>query len=165
MTPHSEPFQDSISPFGALASSPEAPAAIHDVVELHDTLLSRLSLAPEGVGAESNVHSVPFQRSARLALLELPTATHADAVEHETLCIVPPLPGATVCTLHIIPFQRSTMGMVPPVPPTAVHALLEVQDTALSLLMLSFGLGDVWSFHSVPFQLSATVESFILTTE
>jgi hypothetical protein len=55
---------------------------------------------------------------------------------------------------QLTPSHRSANGTPAPVPPTPVHAVVDVHDTSWST---SAGLGMVWSDQVVPFHCSANV--------
>lgn len=157
---HSFPFHVSASAVGDTISSPEVPTAIHAVVELQDTPRRMLSFAPDGAGTDTVDHSVPFQLSEILADGAprvpplLPTAMHDVVDMHATPDRLALDIFAVFCVLHSVPFQRSASGSpLNPVPPTAVQALLDVHDMPPRLPLP----GVVTTFHSVPFQLSASV--------
>ena len=88
-TDHSVPFQRSAK----VTKVPELflsyPTALQAVDEKHDRPLSKLSVAPVGLGVDWIDHSVPFQRSAKVRkvpelFLYRPTAVQAVDEEHDT---------------------------------------------------------------------------------
>jgi hypothetical protein len=64
--------------------------------------------------------------------------------------------------IHFVPFHLSATDVLAvisaaPVPPTAVHAVNDVQDTpSRPTWYASTGLGVDWMAHFVPFHLSAS---------
>jgi hypothetical protein len=98
----------------APALSVYAPTAVQAFAELHDTLLSRLDFAPEGLGAGWMAHVVPDQDSASATwvpaeVVSVPTAVQALDPAHETavrtLARAPA--GLRVgWTAQLVPFQR-----------------------------------------------------------
>ena len=107
----------------------------------------------------------PFQPSARGVLpvnveSELPTAVQAVLEAHDTPLnpskAAPPWFGV-VCTVHLVPFQRSASVAFAFVVPTAVQAVGAVHETlSSSALVAPVGLGTDWIVHAVPFQRSAS---------
>jgi hypothetical protein len=92
--------------------------------------------------------------------LVAPTAMQSTALEQETPARDPPRPGGTAWTLQTLPFQRSASATPTPDAltsyPTAVHALVAVQDTAAKAESEEPGIRVVgWIVHDVPFQVCA----------
>jgi hypothetical protein len=101
------------------------------------------SFAPDGLGGDWPLHTLPFQLSTRPTFvpplfLKNPVAMHALADEHETPkrsdSFSPSIAG-TVCKAQLVPFQRIACAVVVVSPlryePTAVQAFAAVHDTAL----------------------------------
>src|SRR5690242_20219217 len=89
----------------------------------------------------------------------LPTAVHAVADGHDTPVRETPEPdGLGVGWIdHVVPFQRTANVPVPSAWPTAVQALLEMHETAWSLVDVApAGTGTAWIVQLVPFQLSTS---------
>jgi hypothetical protein len=124
--------------------------------------------APRGIRCTD--HLPPFQRSARVELLKLPTASHDRALGHATA------PSDTSLRVssrpssidQVDPFQRSISGESPAqhplaaqwMVPTATQLRPDAQDTPVSdvstrRLESNFGLGRDCSDHLEPFQRAA----------
>jgi hypothetical protein len=131
------------------------PTARQTVAEVHATLgRSALSDSPPGSASGSTVCVVPRKMTATGPLLPKPTAVHAVSDAHATAV-------GTIWALlskgfQVEPFQRSTSDFGP-VTPTAVHAVVETQDTPERELS---GLGPRprdaarCTDHAAPFQRS-----------
>ena len=110
--------------------------------------------APFGFGVGWMDQVVPFQASASVdedaGLFELPTAVHAVEDVHETPdseLAAAPLGLGVESSIQVVPFQPSARVTGAPVPdesyPTAVQAVDDVHETALSWLLVAptgFGL-------------------------
>jgi hypothetical protein len=141
--------------------APNPPTAMQDVAELHDTP-KRLS-----PGADWTLHCVPSHRSTSSPGLEsrdqLPTAVHAVGDVQLTAFSwlgAAPLGFGVVWSVQLVPSQRSAIvagGIVFMVLPTAVQALLDVQDTPAR--ESSAGAGTVSAVQVLPFQCSAKADN------
>lgn len=114
------------------------------------------------------VHLPPFQASAKVWFCVVPTVTQAVAEVHDTPAgrtrgASPGGPGGTGrrWIVHRMPFQCSAIPNTPPSwVPTAVQAVGEAQDTAVSTVYpKSRTLGVGWTAHRTPFQRSARVRA------
>jgi hypothetical protein len=92
-----------------------------------------MAWAPDGTGSRVwRAQAVPFQTSEYAPAVELPTASHAFAVAHETLVsdvrLAPDGAGAA-WAVQVVPFQPA--AKTPPVLalPTVSQPLAERQDT------------------------------------
>ena len=121
------------------------PTAMHAVAAVQETPSRRLT-SPAALGVVWMAQLVPFQASASVTLVvpvnEEPTASHAVAEMHET----PRSPLEVwlaalevAWMVQVLPFQTSASVLaVPPLEncPTASHAVADVQETALSWLLV-----------------------------
>jgi hypothetical protein len=151
----SEPFQRSANVDGGTwTPGPPPPTAVQAVVAVHDTPDSCTSLAVGGIATGFTVQPEPFHCSASGVLLPIwaPTALQLVAVGHETPLSIG-WPDGVIWIAQFAPFQRSTSVsegnvLVVENPPTAVHALAALHDTAPSVAALvPVGLGVVWIFQ------------------
>jgi hypothetical protein len=165
------PFQRSANVRCVPALLMKYPTAVHAAVDVHDTALSRLLVAPVGLGVGWIAQLAPFQCSANVTRwpalsTKSPMAMQAVLDAHDTpwkvLCVAPAGWGM-VWSAQAVPFQRSAKLTAGPPRvvkkyPTAVHAEVEVHDTPASpLLNAPLGLRVVWSDQLVPFERSANV--------
>jgi hypothetical protein len=132
----------------------------------HATALSWLCTALDGLGTVWALQLVPFQRSATGTLLPpampLPTAVQSLAELHETpfSATSKVLAGlGTLWTVQLEPFQRSANGCdgksVVPAPPTAVHAVDDVHETARKAAdAVPGGAGTFLTLQLLPFHTS-----------
>ena len=125
-----------------------SPTAVQAVLEVHDMPRRALPVAPRGFGRFWMDQLVPFQRSAKVCsslslFWEYPTAMQSVVEVQDTpsrLLKAAPLPSAVDWIDQLVPLQCPTKAvstMAFPLPllakaPTAVQALVEAQDTALS---------------------------------
>jgi hypothetical protein len=145
----------------------EVPTAMH-ALATQDSPDSELSSAPLGFLVRRSAHLVPFQRSAivdpvRCPLPKVyPTALHLLAEVQDTPAMKLDSGRGALrvrCSAQLLPFQRSatvtvrfsgwcrTTGWLEP---TAVHALADVQETAVKVALLRIcGVS-----HRLPFQRS-----------
>src|SRR5215469_10572352 len=129
------------------------------MLSLQDTSSRLADALPWGEGTFSSTQWVPFQCSARAE----PTAVHAFAAVQETLVSWANVPvGLGVAWIdQLLPFHTSArvakLGLVVE-PPTASHALADVQETPLSpLLFAPLGFWVGWMDQLLPFHTSASV--------
>jgi hypothetical protein len=138
------------------------PTAAHAVGDVHDTPL-RVAAGSAFAGLWT-VQLVPSQSSASVPAAPDPTAMQAVAAGHDTLFSVPNvLDGYEMLWLvQLVPFQRSSSGTSVPLlsvyVPTAVHAIADEHDTAVSApWAATVALGVRWTDHREPFQRSAKI--------
>jgi hypothetical protein len=148
------------------ASSAEAvlPTAVHALGEVHETAPRKApGLAEVGVGWMRQ--AVPSHRSVIVpaGLPEVsecaPTAVQANCDVHETPVKKSPwVPGGVGVdwTVHVVPSHRSASSSPEAVPPTAVHALGEVHETAFRAPGLA-EVGVGWMRQAVPSHRSVIV--------
>jgi hypothetical protein len=140
------PFQDSAS------AAPDDPVAMQAVALTQDTA----SRVPPTFGMGMTVHDVPSQASASVlgsGLRRVPTATHDDRDVQDTAVSAPCRTAAVVWVIHVLPFQRSTLGGWPgpvAVSARAVHAEADEQDTWESRLAGVRALGLGWTVQDGP---------------
>ena len=145
---------------------------MHVVAVVHETASRVLvTLCPaSGLGVVCTVQAIPFQTSARVTSALMlgssdPTAMHASDAVHDT-----PLSSLRTAPdgfcgdwiVQFVPSQASasvtSVPLLPVYSPTAMHAELEVHDTALSVLLVApTGFGVVWIVQPSPFHASASV--------
>jgi hypothetical protein len=140
-TAHLVPFQRSATE-SSEAAFPYHPTAVQAVADEQDTPVSRVRLAPVGLGVGWTAQVVPFQRSASVCggpegVKYHPAAVQEVADGHDTPC-------KTLCSAPVglgvgwmaqrVPFHCS--ASVPPPPgvllmyqPTAVHAVADRHET------------------------------------
>jgi hypothetical protein len=161
------PFQRSAIVLGVEA--PLQPTAMHELVEIHETLLSTLA---RGAGFGSIDHLVPFHSSANPAVRRpsggasaCPTLMHQaldlqDTALSDVARDKPGLGGAGIGD-HFAPCQRSAMGTPSP-PPTAIHAVLDGHDTPVRLLENAWAgaVGTACTCQPKPSHLAATGRLF-----
>src|SRR5438045_1835745 len=104
----------------------------------HETPVRTLPCAPGRVGTGWMPQLVPFQRSASIPETTVPTATQAAAEEHDTpfsWLVVAPLGLGVLWSVQPRPSHASASVSDDPAwlkkNPVAVHALADVQDTAV----------------------------------
>jgi hypothetical protein len=144
------PFQCSTSVSRALLVLPGfEPTATHEVVAVQETPV-RYALAP--LGWDTTCQLVPFHRSISPGL---PTATQRELPTQDTPCKKYELEVTTDWVAQVVPFQRN--AATPPASklPTAVQAVLEVQETELKRALES---GDT-PVQVAPFHTSATART------
>ncbi len=154
----------------SLAFVVEKPTAVHAVVDVQDTPVRELLVAPVTLGVVCAVQVVPFHTSANvrpvlLVFVEEPTAVHAVVDVQDTPVrelLVAPAGAGVGRMVQVVPFHDSTscIGLLGTVKyrPTAVQAVADVQDTPLrELLVAPAGLGVVWMVQVVPFHTSTNV--------
>jgi hypothetical protein len=140
------PFQDSAS------AAPDDPVAMQAVALTQDTA----NRVPPTFGMGMTVHDVPSQASASVlgsGLRRVPTATHDDPDVQDTAVSAPCRTAAVVWVIHVLPFQRSTLGGWPgpvAVSARAVHAEADEQDTWESRLVGVRALGLGWTVQDGP---------------
>jgi hypothetical protein len=153
-----KPTATGISGWSMAGGAGETPTAMQVVAVVHDTPSKRAWWRPE-IGWM--VQRTPFQRAARgRPVLSLPTATRVLLDVHDTL--VSPADWGPRSFAHLDPFQRwsnvVSSSAVSMLPPTAVQARAEKQDTLLSkgppLPEPTSNLGASWTDHDRPFQRS-----------
>jgi hypothetical protein len=143
---------------------------VHAVGKAHDTPVRIASASFRGSTCVDQL--LPFQRTTPAT----PTAMHAVAEAHETLLSAPAALGMGWSD-QLRPFQRSTIGntsfLAPgcsPSPPTAMHAVGDGQEMAVSLPPstvkggkgTSTGrLGATCTDHLLPFQCSISGSSWL----
>src|SRR6266496_3935592 len=136
---------------------------MHRRADVHDTASSWAPIAFAGLRMRCSAHRRPFHRSASTRGPTAPTTTHRLADVHDTASRAFPgvptgLPGVRWITQDV-PFHRSASVTRAPRtrrtrPPTAVHALAELHDTAAGSAIAGLGVG--WMAQVVPFQRSAS---------
>src|SRR5579864_3150728 len=144
----------------------EKPTALQVAPVVHQVEVKSAPDAPGGLGVVWIDHvEPPFQTSTKVppeGPLAPPTAVHSVEELHETPArwvFVAPAGFGGSCMSHWVPVSRSANAKVIDVlsvhDPTAVQAVLEVHDTASSVLRVALaGDGTVMRVHFVPFQLS-----------
>ena len=132
----------------------ELPTAKQLVVTGHATLLSRLEVAPVGLGLVTIDHVVPFQRSMSVfvvvAVSELPTAMQLVTAAHftpDSRLAVAPGGLAVVTVAQNAPFQRIA-NVLAPRTPTAWQLVAPEQEIPDS----APGPEELAKDHPVPFQ-------------
>jgi hypothetical protein len=170
-TVHRLPFHRSARLTGGPLPGMRPPTAMHDVADVHATLVRIATRAPS-LGVGRIVHRDPFHCSARVPLTcvanlsnELPTARQADGDVHATLSNMLPCTcaGFGVGTmLHFLPFQRSAEVTNTcerfRERPTPIQAEADGHATSNRLLIEApeaFGVG--WTLHRAPSHRSASV--------
>ena len=152
------PFQRSTSGSCLFLAVKYFPTAVHAVFVLHDTAVSS-GPQPRGLAACWVDQLVPFQRSAKVARADLPTAVQALTDAHDTaarLLLPAPLALGVLWIDQRLPFQRSAKVAKAELP-TAVQALTDAHDTAARLLLPApLALGVLWIDHLAPFQRSTS---------
>jgi hypothetical protein len=146
---HRDPFQRSTTGRSGPLPRRSDPTMKQALGDAHDTPLN----VARGAGLRWIDHLDPFQRctSARTApdgVVSVPTATHTRSLVHDTATSeldCEPV-GTTACSsLHLEPFQRTAYAASTKLPggnhPTAVHADLAVQDTAIRSPSATNGTG------------------------
>ena len=114
-----------------------------------------------GFGVRWIAHPLPFQRSASVLSLLVPTAVHAVAERQDTANNTVESGLGTVIGIQCVPFQRSATAPAPAMPisagrrspPTATQTLADLQSTPLSAVVPGAG----WILHPTPFHRSARV--------
>ena len=138
----------------------ESPTARQPVAEVHATPYSWPITPPARPGMGWTAQLVPFQRSARVPMLDH-TAVQRLAEVHDTpfrVADVALVPVGVDWSDQLVPFQPSARVPEPSVP-TAVHAVVDVQETPLRLL--SGTAGVLWIDQVVPFQRSTNSTMFL----
>src|SRR5581483_3013506 len=138
---HADPFHRSASG-PTLVADAAPPTASQSEADAHDTPDRVTMPAPAGVGTVSRDQAEPFHRSARpscrLFVRYAPTAVHASAAEQETASGTASVPAGTgtASRCQVAVARDSANGSCRPwgetYVPTAVQALVEAHDTALS---------------------------------
>lgn len=156
-----------VAPSHRSASSPESvfPTAVHAAAEVHETA-PRVYPVLAVVGDGWMLHVAPFHRSATVpsGLKELsnapPTAVQAVADVHDTpvkKLIGAPAGAGIDSTVQLVPSHLSAMTAPALLFPTAVQALVEVQETAFRNAPGLLDVGVGWMLQLVPFQVSVSV--------
>jgi hypothetical protein len=126
---------------------------VHGVGEAQDTPSSTLAGGTPTVGSVSVVQVTPFHACAYVCQKTsgAPTATQLVDVLHDTAArssLAGVVGGVSdVCAFQLVPFNCSTIAR-PPAPPTAVHAVCEVQDTPV--IVAASWLGLPCGVHVMP---------------
>jgi hypothetical protein len=145
---------DQLMPFQRSATDPTAMQATRDE---HDTLNRPNEVGTFGVCWIDQ--RVPFHRSTRMPRSPYPpTATQTFLAGQDTLFSpldVAPTGVGMASTDHFLPFHRSASGcsLLPP-KPTAVQAVADEHDTALSTLF-AVKAWVAWTDHRLSVQRSA----------
>jgi hypothetical protein len=143
------PFQDSAS---ATPGGMADPVAMQAVALTQDTA----DRVPPTLGMGMTVHDVPSQASASVldsGLRRMPTATHDDRDVQDTAVSPACRTAAVTWVVHVLPFQRSTLGGWPgpaAVSARAVHAEADEHDTPDSRLSGVRALGLGWTVQDGP---------------
>src|SRR6266581_3193258 len=148
----------------------DAPTAVQDEVEVHDTPFRTLNCAPAGWGLRWIRQVVPFHRSATVTwtpepVMKAPTAVQAEGEAHDTpfrTLTCAPAGWGVRWIRQVVPFHRSASVTGTPElftkTPTAVQAEGEAHDTPFRKLPRApAGLGVRWIRQVVPFHRSARV--------
>ena len=118
---------------------------LRDVPHETPDIVLRVTLG-SGDCAGSTFHVVPFQNSpiGRVTplLVTNPTATHLETTKQDTLesSLTPPEGTAALCTVHLVPFQRSASG-------TTLLEALTKSPTAVQVFAAGHDTPDSWVFR------------------
>src|SRR5947207_8916994 len=126
---------------------------MHALAIAHETPTRPWAVAPNGLKLVWIAHGVPFHCSASVKLVPSPLGYRAEPIPKHMLWDGHDTPTRSVwdaadglgetCMSQLEPSQRSAIGWLNPLCPTAVHAVGVVHETALRKSSVVPGLGSI----------------------